>query len=347
MKSIYIVLSIILISSSCLFAQENETEEFKPSGKVFGKVFWNYHMDLSDGTSQRHSFALQRTYLGYNYNFSKNISAKITIDGSKASAASENTFFVKNAQLDWKVDDRFKFSGGLIGTQQFNTQEKFWGYRYIYKSLQDEFGFGSSADLGFNSEIKLTDQVTANLFVFNGEGYTQTQDKLGTLKAGGNIIVKPVDGLMIKAYYDIYGGKYELNDSTVVEDTASIHTLSFFCGYQNEKFRLGGEYNIQINGTKYATIAEDHNLTGYTLFGAYTINDKFELFGQWMQIKSNKPDGESQVWNIQKDGNLILAGIEYAPVKGVNMALNYRTFLYDNPDMASQSYIYLNFEFYF
>ena len=37
---------------------------------------------------------------------------------------------------------------GLFDMLQFKVQEKFWGYRYLYKSYMDEYRFGSSADLG-------------------------------------------------------------------------------------------------------------------------------------------------------------------------------------------------------
>ena len=43
----------------------------------------------------------------------------------------------------------------MIGGKQFNDQEMIWGYRYLYKTLQDEYKFGSSADLGVNAEFKL------------------------------------------------------------------------------------------------------------------------------------------------------------------------------------------------
>ncbi len=347
-KKLFIGILTILSLSFELFAQEETAteNEFKPNGQAFGKVFWNYNYNVTEDAEQRNSFALQRAYLGYQYNFSENISTKITLDGSGSSEASDFTVFLKIAQLDWKVVEPVKLSFGLIGLKQFDTQEKLWVYRYIFKSLQDEFKFGPSADLGANAEVSIIQNLTANFFILNGEGYKHIQDDMGRLKAGGNILFTPVKGLTFKGYYDIYGGNIEVNDS-VTRDTCSIHTLAFFAGYKAAKFRIGAEYNIMLNGTKYAKQAADHDITGIALYGTCIINKKFEVFGQWMLYKSNKLEGSDETWNYDEDGNLFLAGIQYAPVKGVKVAANYRAFLYDNPDMNTDSYFFLNFEFAF
>lgn len=347
MKKIILLLSALFLTVILINAQEKETEEFKPSGKATGKVFWNYNYNLTENATRRNSFELKRAYFGYKYNFSKAISAKITLDGAKVSSASDYTVFVKNAQLDWKVTDMVKLSGGLIGTKQFKTQESFLSYRYVTKTIQDEFGLGSSADLGINGEIKLTDDIVANLFIFNGEGYTSEQDNNGRLKAGGNIIIEPVEGLTFMGYYDIYGGKLQVNDSVIVEDTASISTISLFAGYRTDKFRIGAEYDMQLNGTKYNAIAENQNLNAISVMGAYTINKQFEIFAQWMNLKSNTLEGASNGWNNAKDGNKIIAGLQYSPVKGVKTALNYQGFFHDADNAPTSSFLFLNFEFSF
>ncbi len=347
MKRAYIILIISWIAGNYLSAQEDKVEDFKPSGKVTGKVFWNYNLNLTEGASSRNSFELKRAYLGYKYNFSEKISAKIILDGSKASEASDFTVFAKNAQLDWKIVDKIKLSGGLIGTKQFDTQEKFRGYRYIIKAFQDEFGFGASADLGVNGEISLNEFITANLFILNGEGYTNMQDDAGSLKLGGNVILTPFDGFTFKAYYDIYGNDFYINDSLTLNDTASMSTISFFGGYKTDKFRIGAEYNMQLNGIKYSDFSKDYNLTGIALYGTYIINPKFEVFGQWMNVQLSQPEGNPDNLSYKKEGNLILAGIQHSPIKGVNTALSYKTFIPGKKELKTESFIFLNFEFYF
>lgn len=345
MKRAFLFISMALLVLSTSKAQEEKKEEFKPSGKAFGKIFFNYHMDLTEDASQLNTFQLQRAYFGYKQKMTEDISLKITLDGARTSGASAYTVFLKHAQLDWKVSSGVKLSMGVIGLKQFDTQEKFWGYRYIYKDFQDEFGLGTSADLGVNAEVKLAENLHANFFVLNGEGYTKIQDSQGRMKAGGNLVYQTKEGLTLKAYYDIYGGKYDLNGTSV--DTASIHTVAFFAGYSAKTFRIGGSYNLQLNGTKYYSIAEDHNMSGLSVFGTYVINDRFELFANWLQLKSNELDGAANPWNYDEDGNVVLVGIQYQPAKGLLMALNYRTLLYDNPALTNENLIYLNCQFSF
>lgn len=346
MKRVIFLITMALCVSLIAFGQDEAKDEFKPSGKAFGKIFWNYHLNLTKDASQVHTFQLQRAYFGYKYAMTEDISLKITLDGARNSAASAYTVFLKHAQLDWKLNSTVKLSMGVIGLKQFDTQEKFWGYRYIYKDFQDEFGLGTSADLGVNAEIKLADNLKANVFLLNGQGYTRIQDNEGRLKFGGNLVYEVKEGLTLKAYYDIYGGKYpDAND--VATDTASIHTLTFFAGYRVKQFRIGGSYNLQLNGTSYYRIADAHDLSGFSLFGTYVINDKFELFANWLNFQSSTLEGETNPWNYDEDGNVVVAGVQYKPAKGLLMALNYRTYLFDNSALTNESLIYLNCQFAF
>ena len=47
------------------------------------------------------------------------------------------------------------------------------------KAFQDEYKFGASADLGFNSEFTISPKFKMNVFFLNGEGYKSLQDDDG------------------------------------------------------------------------------------------------------------------------------------------------------------------------
>jgi len=349
MKKLIISFVLVLTVASLSLAQTSKEEAFKPSGKVFGKIFVNYHYNFQNGSTQRNTFELQRTYLGYKYALSEKISVKVTFDAARRSAASSYTTFLKHAQLDWRVADKVKLSIGLIGLKQFDTQEKIWGHRYLFKSFQDEFKLGSSADLGVNSEIKIAKKLKVNLFVLNGEGYTNRQDENGRIKAGGNIIYTPVEGLTLKGYFDIYGGDFTRADGTVT-DTVSVKTFNVFAGYSAKKFRIGAEYTAQLDGKKFNQQAADHDIFGISAFAIYNINKKFELFVDYLDIRSNVLEGDDRPWDYERDGEVIIGGIQYVPVKGIKMALNYRNYLHDNTDLdgshdvliPNSSELYLN-----
>ena len=333
MKKQLLILGILIISISS-FAQSSN-EDFKPNGKAHFDVFWNYHADLSEGATKKSAFELTRSYLGYDYNFSENISAKVTFDVGNNDEGSAYTAYLKTAQLDWKVSSGVKLSMGLIGMKQFKDQESFWGYRYIFKSFQDQNGFGSSADLGVNAEFKLSKNLKANFVVFNGEGYKNIQDADGNHKIGGSLIYTPIKGLITKIYAD----------SQPSTDSDAITTLSFFAGYDASDWRLGAEYNKLSNGKKYSSPAQDHNLDGLSFYSTYVISEKVEIFGRFDQLSSNTLAGESEAWNMAKDGNQIIAGIQVAPVKGLKFSLNYQNYSFEDSAINNKSLVYLNAQF--
>lgn len=326
----------------------NAQEEFKPSGKAFGKVFVNYHFDMTNNVNQKSAFELNRTYFGYKYSLSEKISTKITFDVGSNSAGSAYTAYLKTAQLDWKIVDPIKLSLGLIGLKQFDDQEHLWGYRYIYKSFADEHAFGSSADLGVNAEIKLHEKVKWNVLMVNGGGYKKIQDNYGQYRFGTSVVAKPVKGLILKVYYDMMGNKFDKygNDS-IIADTATISNLAFFAGYTTDKFRFGAEYNMFNNGTKYSHVAENQNLSGLSFYGTYIINKQYEVFARFDQLASNKLTGATDPWNNSKDGSAIIGGIQYKPVKGFSIALNYQSWQYKDTKNDNKSLVYLNFEYKF
>ena len=322
-----------LILSIASFSQEAK-EEFKPNGKPLFDIHWNYHTDLSENAEKTSAFELKRAYLGYSYKFSKTISAKITFDVG-SDDVSAYTAYLKAAQLDWEVSPAVKLSMGLIGMKQFKDQEKFWGYRYIFKSFQDQNGFGSSADLGINAEFKISKNLKANFLIANGEGYKKLQDEDGKQKVGGSLVFTPIEGLTTKIYAD----------SQPSIDSDAITTLSLFAGYDASDWRLGVEYNKMNNGKKYSSPAQDHNLDGLSFYSTYVISKKVEVFGRFDQLSSNILSGESEAWNMAKDGNRIIAGIQVAPVKGLKFSLNYQNYSFDDSAINNKSLVYLNAQF--
>ncbi|MBK5209242.1 MAG: hypothetical protein JJE44_07035 [Flavobacteriaceae bacterium] len=334
MKKIIISLILITVVSTYSFAQETK-EDFKPSGEVLFKVFWNYHYDFTQNATKTSAFELDRSYFGYKYDFSKAISAKITFDVGSNTGGSEYTAFLKVAQLDWKVTKGVKLSMGLIGLKQFNDQEDFWGYRYLAKSFQDEYGFGTSADLGINAEFTLAKNLKANFLIINGEGYKAIQDADGNQKIGGSLVYTPVKGLTTKIYAD--------NQPTTGGD--DITTYSFFAGYKAVDWRLGAEYNMQNNATKYASPAPNKDLDGFSFYTTYAFDKKWEIFGRFDQLGSNTLVGDAQDWNYDKNGSKYIFGVQVAPVKGLKFALNYQGFTSDNSALDTKSLVFLNAEF--
>ncbi|MDE5418898.1 porin family protein [Labilibaculum sp. DW002] len=322
-----------------------EQTEFKPSGKATGKVFFNYHYDMTDGEEQESSFEIKRAYLGYNYNIAKGLKASITLDVGKNDGGSDYTAYLKKAQLEWKASSAVKVSLGMISTIQFKEQEKFWGYRYIMKSFNDQYGFGPSADVGIKANFKLSDSFSANAFIINGEGYKKVQDEDGKQKVGASLIYKH-KGLIAKAYADVL--TTTLADEEGNETDVTSNTFAGFLGYEfSDQFRLGAEYNLLTNATNFSDLEEGKDMIGWSFYSTYTFNKKWEVFGRYDNLSSNKLEGEAEKWNLAKNGSAITTGVQYAPVRGVKMALNYQGYNFKDSNNEDNSLVFVNFEFKF
>jgi hypothetical protein len=83
---------------------------------------------------------------------------------------------------------------------------------------------------------------------------------------------------------------------------------------------------------------------GTSFYATYKAKKNVKLFARYDDLNSKKLDGESEPWQIVKDGQLMLAGVEYSPVKGIKITPNVRFW---NPDMTgseNETYLYLSAE---
>jgi len=336
-------LTIVLIFFALLNLHAQETKS-EPKGAVTGKVFFNYHFDATKDAEQSDAFEIKRAYLGYKYTFNDKFSATILLDAGKGSAGSDYSVFVKNAKLDYEVDSWLTLSAGLFGMIQFDDQEKFWGYRYILKSFDDEYEFGPSADLGVGAAVKLSDHLKMDFVIVNGEGYKKLQDPSGNNRYGAALVYTPSKSWIFKAYYDTMKG-IDVDD---ISKETTINNIAFFAGYKvSGHFRLGAEYNLMQNGIAYKKPAKDKDLQGLSFYSTYNINEKWNIFGRYDQLSSNKLSGETTDWNYSEDRNYIIAGLEFKPIKGVNTSVNYRYTDFKDPLNNNASLFYFNLEFYF
>jgi len=305
MKNFLSLLSLLAFLNSG-YAQEETKEEFKPTGKPFIKVFTNFNSTTTDGKTHN-AFDVTRAYLGYAYNLSENLSGNVTLDvGSTTDGKpTQLTAYLKTAFIQYK-SDKLTAKFGLIGLEQFSLQEKLWNGRYLYKSFQDQYKFGSTADLGLNLMYKLHDMVSVDLTIANGEGYKKLETD-SIFKYSVGLTLTPLNGLTFRTYYD-YMGRDD-----------SQQTLSIYAGYSNEKINFGAEYNQQM-GYK-ITPEEDWN--GFSVYASYKL-EKARLFARFDQLSSVTLAGDVDPWNYSGDGQAIIVGAEFSPVKGLKITPNYQ-----------------------
>lgn len=313
-----IIMTAVMACAMGTQAQAQTKDAEAPKGEAIVQVFTNFHSGFGRDNDNR-GFDLDRSYIGYKHDLGKGLSVKGVLDIGQSSDVSDyqRIAYIKNAQLTWQTGD-LTVNGGLISTIQFNMVEKFWGYRYIYKSFQDQYKFGSSADLGLSLTWKASSWLTADVIVVNGEGYKKVQVGDGLLYGIG-ATVTPVKGLSLRLYANV--------NEQPAEGQKDVMNYSVFAGYKGKGFSLGAEYNLMLNTSG----IKDHDQSGFSVYGTVKTSKDTELFARFDDI-SSKDD-----WNKSKDESTILAGAQWKLGKYVKIAPNFRLTL-PKADGADERY---------
>lgn len=318
-----VLLGIALFGSLLVMGQSDSTKTFKPNGKAILTIFGNLHSQFTQ--TKNTGFELERAYLGYEANLSQHLSAKVVVDMGKSTDVNDlqRLVYLKNAYLTWNKNN-FKLSAGMVGMQQFSVQEKAWGHRYLYKSLQDEYKFGSSADLGLVAEYKFAPFASADLTIVNGDGYKKVQLNPYFLYGLG-LTFKPVKDLTLRLY-----GAYKDCDHT---DSLLVgqENLTGFLSYKVGGITLGAEYAMLWN-TKHVN---GNHQQGVSAFVNVALPKKFELFARWDCLLSND-------YPATMKEQVGILGCQYAPVKQVRVSPNVRVKAV--PGEAVAVFGYLNME---
>ncbi|OFX56863.1 MAG: hypothetical protein A2066_19210 [Bacteroidetes bacterium GWB2_41_8] len=312
--------------------QAQDKEEFKPYGRAFGRIFANFHEGISEASSEEAAFDLVRAYLGYEHFLSKEFSAKINVDIGSPNDLSEFSkirryAYFKNAYVQYKKSG-FTYQFGLISLKQFELQEKIWERRYMKKSFADEYKLGSSADLGMMAEYKFSNLFSADLTMINGEGYSSLQsDDIFKYAVGATLT--PGKSFLFRGYVDY-----------MKDEIAQITPVVFVSYTYKGNFNIAGEYNYQFNNNH----KEGQDIFGYSVFSKYNLNKKLQLFARYDQLQSSILKGKTTPWQLTKDGTTLIGGVQYSPVKGIKVALDYQDWYPWAANVANKSYIFLDLE---
>ncbi|MGL5683237.1 MAG: hypothetical protein ACRDDZ_09370 [Marinifilaceae bacterium] len=317
-------INLLLVLIVCALTTVGQEKKFEIKGKPVVTIFGNYHAGFGSANGDS-GFELERSYLGYEFSVTEKLGGKVVFDigSSKVEGSDlERIAYVKNAMLTWKPGN-WTMDFGLIGRQQFNVQEKFWGYRYISKSFQDNYKFGSSADMGVNVSYKFTKWLSADVNVTNGEGYKKL-NKDNRYRWGGGVSVKPFNGFELRAYYDIHNG---------ASGQENQENLALFAGYKCRYFSIGGEFN-KLDNYKFK---KDDNLYGYSVYGSLFLNKKWSVFGRFDELKSKDDFYKGDEQNA-------VAGIQFQPIKYLKISPNVQCVKPRGGDVQTVGYLSVEFK---
>lgn len=311
--------ALLFMASTMAFAQENtidtktvETKTVEPksevkfSGKPIVTIYANYSAGLGHANKES-GFNLERSYLGYEFKFLKNLGGKVVFDIGPTKVAGsdlERVAYIKNAMISWNPG-KFTLNAGLIGLEQFDIQEKFWGHRYIWKSFQDEYKFNSSADMGVIAKYQFNSWLSGDVTFINGEGYKKI-NKDNNNRYGAGITIIPTGSLIFRAYFDRYDADGE--------NAKAQQSLALFAGYKHSLFNIGIEYNKLWN----SEFVNKHDKTGYSIYSTVFLNKKISVFGRYDDLSSKDH-------YFKGDERRAIVGFQYEPIRYLRISPNFQT----------------------
>ena len=256
------------------------------------------------------AFSVDRAYFQYTDDISDELFFKLRYDVGRDSDENGDTklsTYLKNAYVDWKVDNIGKLSFGLLSTISYSIQEKTWGYRFISKSSMDKAGFITTADFGVGFSKKYG-EFDLNIQLLNGEGYKKqdSDEKIKTyirLMKGESNLSKN-DGIN----YGIILTSYEGIDGD--EDNENL--FGIFSGWSKDRLRLGFEYYTFESWHINTNMLETELLT--SINANYTINENFDIFMRHYMLETDGVD--------DTDSAETLIGGVWNPTKGLYIAPN-------------------------
>jgi len=317
--------TILLLSTAFIMSLNVSAQEGTPSVKIFSN--FNYDISTEEGEQAFKEFELKRAYLGYSYNIDEKFSTKITFDVGSNSSGSAYTAFLKIASLKWRVSDKLTLNSGMVGTKNFKFMEKSWGRRYIEKSAQDKYKWANAADLGLTVDYKLSDNISLDAQVLNGEGYKKTQASNGLFRGGLGITYTISTKLGLRLHQDI-SPRNTYTDST---DSQYISTASI--AYSGTNFSLGYEASLMQNADN---IIADEEESLISIYGTYKLNEDYTLFARY--------DDATETAN---KGSYTIYGIERQMTKGVTLALNMQSWTDAADGSETENTLYINLEYKF
>lgn len=312
MKKIVLFIISLFIGFEVCSAQKAE-QTFPITGKPILTVFTNYKAGLGN-VNNVSGFNLDRAFVGYEGFFAKGFSAKIVMNVETQSDDNGNTKFngyLKNAQVDWR-GYVFFMSVGLVNLKQFSEQENCWGHRYVFKSFQEEYGIVFCEDIGLVAGYEFSPVISADIAFTNGEG-RKFKNMDNRYKYGAGITLKPLKGLILRLYGDIYDIPKYLEDNMVKRDKQ--YSIASFAGYANKYFSIGVEYNRVFN----YKFDSKQDANGYSAYTTINITPKMHIYGRF--------DYFDTAGNMKYDneGHAIICGFEYSPIKQIRISPNYQS----------------------
>ena len=321
-------------------------EEFKSSGKIWGYAFGDYAYKLHADSAQRgnvqysrlskdyNSFNFRRIYLGYDYQFTPNISSQLLL-------AHESTFEANSGNADVLTDNnravyikamniRFKnvipratIVAGQQATPTFATLgDGIWGYRSVEKTIADMRSVSSSTDLGLGifGKIGKNENVGYDILIANSNG----------AKLENNNFKKIYTSLYVY-FFDkklVIQGNYEHDRTSLTPVQQDVSNFKAFAAYKTSSTTVGVEAfrQLKTNNTLADSVYADVTPTGISFYVTQQLTkNKLNFFARMdFYNPDNKFIGDKNYasgYNHNKE-TFATIGLDFVASKNVHIMPN-------------------------
>jgi hypothetical protein len=296
----------------------------------------NKNDDVSNPQNGTH-FDIKRFYIGIDHKFDDVWSANVTTDVTYDGSTGATQLFLKKAYLQAKVFPWLTIRAGSADMPWIPFVEDQYGYRYIENTLIDRVKDGTSADWGLHASGAFGDpddllfEYAAS--VVNGAGYKKPGFGLGTNRSKGMDFEGRAD---VKYDGFVLGiGGYSGKLGKDLGDDSTFHTAQRFdalAAYVANGFRVGVEYFSESNWDTVTTVPSDHG-HGWSGFASYQFLPEWAAFGRYDYVKPQAATGFQPHFN----NDYYNLGIEWTPVKIVNLSLVYKHDAGDNGEFTDSN----------
>lgn len=279
-------------------------------GKLSGLVYADYFHNLqgSGVAADSSAFRFRRIYLTYDNDIDTDFAVKFQLEADEIELTSKGKdgVYVKQAFLRWKelgpVGDLFM---GMSSTPLWGNAEAVWGYRSIEKTILDLNRYGSASDLGVALQRTPAQgrPLGWHLMLANGNGQKPENNRSRKLYLSvpfktGNVLLEGV-------------ADYEWS-----REDREKYTFKIFGGWQKESGGFGIEafQRTELNaGTAGAEVIP----VGASVFGRARLSDRWATFGRYDYLDPN-----TEADNSGYRENLLIIGVDFAPIKAVHLMPN-------------------------
>jgi len=318
--------ALVTVNSLAQDSLKVKPNESELKQKVWANIFTSFYSTLTGSNNPGSAFEMPTALLGYSATLNDRFKATLIYDVTRTTnnisvidslgeplnvsynEGSRYTAFLKMAEIKYSpisfIDLRV---GQLLNTQYLTTQDRFWGYRYIYFTFQEVHRYGNPADFGAQVDLKYQSKFLAQLSVTNGDGPFKQQDSDSKFLYSLNLEYYPIKGAIVKVYTDISLAPQSISNGY------NRSALSVFAGFKGDLSRFAIEYN----SVKNYGFTRNSDYWGFSSFLSYTVTSKVDILARYDYVNRSAP--------LNLNGShFILTGLHFNPIKNLSCSVNLR-----------------------